>query len=83
MDENIIKRKFLETISKLKRYDKAYYDKSSPVISDSEYDLLKKSIIDLQKKYKFLKDIDSPSKEVGFKPSRNFKKKITRFQCYL
>jgi DNA ligase (NAD+) len=75
MDENIIKRKFLETISKLKRYDKAYYDKSSPVISDSEYDLLKKSIIDLQKKYKFLKDIDSPSKEVGFKPSKNFKKK--------
>ena len=75
MDENIIKRKFLKIISKLKRYDEAYYDKSSPVISDSEYDLLKKSIIDLQKKYEFLKDIDSPSKEVGFKPSKNFKKK--------
>ena len=75
MDENIIKRKFLKIISKLKRYDEAYYDKSSPVISDSDYDLLKKSIIDLQKKYEFLKDIDSPSKEVGFKPSKNFKKK--------
>ena len=35
---------------------------------------LKKEIIDLEKKYKFLSHKDSPSKIVGFKPSKNFKK---------
>ena len=36
--------------------------------------LLKKEIINLEKKYKFLNHKNSPSKVVGFKPSKNFKK---------
>ena len=36
--------------------------------------LLKKEIIDLENKYKFLKSERSPTKSVGFKPSKNFQK---------
>ncbi len=36
--------------------------------------ILKKNILDLEKKYKFLKSKDSPSLKIGHKPSKNFKK---------
>ena len=45
-------------------------------VADFEYDKLKISILDLEKKYKFLKSDKSPSLTVGFKPSKNFKKEI-------
>ena len=35
---------------------------------------LKNEIIDLEKKYNFLKNKNSPSKNVGFKPSKSFEK---------
>ena len=59
---------------KIKRYNQAYYDKSAPLVSDSKYDELKKDIIEFEKNYSFLKDPNSPSLIVGFKPSKNFKK---------
>ena len=74
MDESKVKEKYLKKIKKLQDFNEAYYDKSSPLISDSEYDDLKKEILNLEKKYKFLNDPKSPSKIVGFKPSKNFKK---------
>ena len=74
MNEKLIKKDYKKKISELKNHNEAYYDKSSPKISDAEYDNLKKKIIDLEKKYKFLSDENSPSQIVGFKPSKNFKK---------
>ena len=44
---------------------------------------LKKEILDLEKKYKFLKSKNSPSKSIGYKPSKNFKKFHIKFQCFL
>ncbi len=75
MDEKAIKKKYLKKVSEFERYNRAYYDKSSPIISDAEYDSIKKNIIDLENKYKFLKNIITYSNKVGFKPSKNFKKK--------
>ena len=74
MNEKLIKKDYKKKISELKNHNEAYYDKSSPKITDAEYDNLKKEIIDLEKKYKFLSDENSPSQIVGFKPSKNFKK---------
>ena len=51
-----------------------YYNESNPSISDSDYDKFKKEIIFLEKRYDFLKSDASPSKTIGFKPSKNFKK---------
>ena len=69
-----IKKEYLKKIKLVKKYNQLYYDESRPEISDSQFDKLKKEIIDLENKYSFLDDRDSPSKIVGFKPSKNFKK---------
>ena len=74
MNKILITKNYLKTISKLKKYNQAYYEKDSPIISDQEYDILKKKIIDLENEYKFLKSKESPTQLVGFKPSKNFKK---------
>ena len=69
-----IKKNYLNKIKLIKKYNKYYYDKSSPVISDEKYDQLKREIIDIEKKYPNLKNKESPLLNVGFKPSKNFKK---------
>tara|TARA_B110000238_G_scaffold13677_1_gene13408 strand:+ start:3677 stop:5707 length:2031 start_codon:yes stop_codon:yes gene_type:complete len=74
MNQDIIVKKYLEKIRLLQKYNRHYYDKDKPIISDQEFDLLKNDIIDLEKKYSFLKNKLSPSKSVGFKPSKNFQK---------
>jgi len=74
MNKILITKNYLKTISKLKKYNQAYYEKDSPIISDQEYDILKKKIIDLENEYKFLKSKESPTQLVGFKPSKNFQK---------
>ena len=61
-----------EKIQLIKNYNEYYYDKSRPLVSDKKYDELKKDILLLEKKYKFLISKHSPLKEVGFKPSKNF-----------
>ena len=68
--EKIYKRK----IKEFQKHNKLYYDKSSPAISDREFDELKADIINLEKKYSFLRSTKSPSDSVGFKPSKNFEK---------
>ena len=68
--EKIYKRK----IKEFQKHNKLYYDKSTPAISDREFDKLKTDIINLEKKYSSLKSTKSPSDSVGFKPSKNFEK---------
>ena len=61
-------------IKEINHHNFLYYEKSEPKLSDSSFDNLKKEILDLEKKYKFLKSKDSPSNSIGYKPSKNFKK---------
>ena len=74
MKSKTISEKYLKKIKLLQKYNKYYYDKENPIVTDQEYDFLKKEIIDLESLYSFLKNEQSPSKIVGFKPSKNFKK---------
>ena len=74
MNKDLIKEDYLEKIKLLQKYNKYYHDKNKPIVSDQEFDLLKKDIIDLEKNYKFLKNKQSPTESVGFKPSKNFYK---------
>ena len=74
MKKKDIVETYLKKIKLIKKYNKYYYDKSNPKVSDQEFDQIKKTIIDLEKKFTFLKSIDSPNNSVGFEPSRNFKK---------
>ena len=74
MNEKLIKKQYLKKISDLRKHNQAYYDKSAPLITDTDYDKLKNDIVNYEKKYKFLKNQNSPSLLVGFRPSKNFKK---------
>ena len=75
MNNELILKEYKKKIRLLNKYNRKYFNENLSVISDSEYDKLKKEIIDLEKKNKFLKSKDSPSRIIGFKPSKNFKKK--------
>tara|TARA_B110000444_G_scaffold32969_1_gene28309 strand:- start:22 stop:2055 length:2034 start_codon:yes stop_codon:yes gene_type:complete len=74
MQEFAIKKIYSNKIKEYKKNNKFYYDKNKPKISDSEFDNLKNEILELEKKYLFLKSLDSPSSSIGYKPSKNFKK---------
>ena len=65
---------YIKKINKLKKYDKAYFEHDSPLISDKNYDSIKQEILDLERKHKYLKDKNSPSQKVGYKPSTRFRK---------
>tara|TARA_B100000579_G_scaffold342400_1_gene294478 strand:+ start:296 stop:2317 length:2022 start_codon:yes stop_codon:yes gene_type:complete len=73
-NRNLIQKEYFTKIKELKEHNKQYYEKSNPKVSDGEYDKLKKEILDLEKKYLFLKSKYSPSLIVGAKPSKNFLK---------
>ena len=74
MKKNELKRRYKSKIKNYLHHSKLYFEKNNPQISDSEFDKLKFEIIDLEKRHNFLDDKNSPSKNVGFKPSKSFEK---------
>ena len=76
MDKNKIETEYQKKLKLLLKYNKFYFDKNSPIVEDSKYDQLKKEILNLEQKYKFLVKDRSASNLVGFKPSKNFKKVV-------
>ena len=74
MNTKKIESLYKSKIKILEKYNKDYYQKSKPSITDFEYDILKKEIISLEIKYEFLKSKKSPSITTGYKPSKNFNK---------
>ena len=74
MDKKKIQKNYDSKIKELIRLNKFYYEYSKPLIKDSDYDKIKNEILEIEKKYKFLKSKNSPSNLVGFKPAKNFKK---------
>ena len=74
MNKKAIEVEYNKKIKLYNKYNKHYYNNSSPKVSDKEFDELKHDILSLEKKYKFINSEKSPSKTVGYKPSKNFKK---------
>ena len=74
MKNEEVKKNYIKKIKKFDDCNKSYYEKSKPILSDAKFDKLKNEILDLEKKYIFLNNSNSPSKIVGFKPSKNFQK---------
>ena len=74
MKKEEIHKLYKKKIKLIDKFNKFYFDKSAPIVSDKQYDDIKKEIIELENKYSFLKSINSPSKILGHKPSKNFKK---------
>ena len=74
MDKKLIEKKYKEKLKLYKHYNKKYYNENISLISDSEFDILKNEIINIENKNRFLSTKNSPSKTVGHRPSKNFKK---------
>ena len=74
MSKDQINKDYTIKVKLLKKFNSHYYGKDKPIITDQEYDSLKNAILDLEKKHLFLKNKNSPSQVIGFKPSKNFKK---------
>ena len=73
-NKNIIIEKFKKKVEILKEHNENYFSKDKPTISDSEYDKLKKNILNLQKDHPFLKKIVNIASLVGAPPSNKFGK---------
>ena len=67
---------YKKKISLLKKHNKLYFNNDRPIISDAEYDSLKKEIVYLEKNNKFLKKLNLNEGLVGSFPSNKFKKII-------
>ena len=75
MSNNLeIKSLYKKKLKSIKKHNELYFTNDSPEISDAEYDKIKLELLELEKKYPFLKKIDTVSKIVGAKPSNKFKK---------
>ena len=65
MDKKKIQEKYKNKIKLFDKLNKYYYHKSNPLVSDREYDSLKKEILLFENKYQFLKSKKSPTEVVG------------------
>jgi len=74
MDKKEVAKLYIKKINQLKKYNEAYFKQDKPIISDAEYDNFKKDILNLEKKFTYLKKKNSPSNQVGYQPSNKFKK---------
>jgi len=74
MQRKDIEKEYIRKIKELKKHNKAYFEDDNPYLSDKDYDQIKYNILNLEKKYKFLKNKDSPSQKIGYEPTNKFKK---------
>ena len=74
MSDKKIKNEYIKKINLLKKYNKFYFVNDAPKISDSEYDKIKKDLIELEKKNPYLKKLEDVSSIIGAPPSSKFKK---------
>ena len=62
-----IQKEHTKLKEKIKFHNEKYHSQDDPKISDQEFDLLFKDLVDLEKKNAFLDTTDSPSRSVGGK----------------
>ena len=74
IEKKNIKKLYLEKIKKLIKFNKAYFEKDSPIVTDEKFDELKKELLDMVSKNPFLKEIKNIEEIVGSSPSKKFKK---------
>ncbi|ADR20820.1 DNA ligase [Marivirga tractuosa] len=72
MEKKAAEQKIQELSEKLHYYNYKYYQESVSEISDYEFDMMLKELIELEEKFPDLKTSDSPSQRVGGDITKNF-----------
>ena len=71
-----VPKEVIEEVEKLRelirKYDYYYYVLNNPLVSDAEYDELKRCLIELERRYPELITPDSPTQRVGAPPRKEF-----------
>ena len=73
-DRKKIISKHKDKINYIKKLNKNYFIDDSPLITDSAYDKIKSEIVELEKKFPYLKKLNSINNIVGAKLTNRFKK---------
>ena len=60
--------------AEIRKHDLAYYQKDAPVVSDAEYDALRRRNEEIEARFPELKRTDSPSERIGAAPAGAFAK---------
>ena len=74
MNKNLAIRKYKKKINEIKSHNNFYYNNDNPKISDKDYDKLKNEVLNLEKKYPFLKEFGTVNKIVGAPVTNKFQK---------
>ena len=61
MDKKEIKKLYNSKVNLLKKYNESYFDKNKSIVTDKEYDEIKKEVLDLEKNFSYLVSKYSPS----------------------
>ena len=67
-------KNFKKKIKELKKHNDLYFNYDKPIISDAEYDDLKKQLFESEKANKSLKKLNLLNSIVGSPPTNKFKK---------
>lgn len=65
--------------AEIEKHNQLYYNQSSPIISDYDFDMLLKELILLENEFPQFKLIDSPTQRVGGNVSKFFEQHIHKF----
>ncbi|MDE2334351.1 MAG: NAD-dependent DNA ligase LigA [Rhodospirillales bacterium] len=78
LDEAQAASELAELAAAIARYDRAYHELDAPLISDAEYDLLRRRNDAIEARFPHLIRTDSPSRRVGSAPATGFSKVVHR-----
>ena len=73
-NEAQIKQELQDLADKLERYDRAYHQEDAPLVTDAEYDALRRRAESLEAQYPHLIPANSLSRRVGFAVASGFQK---------
>jgi len=71
-DYEEVRREIRRLITEIERHNYLYYVKNEPEISDAEFDVLFDRLNELESKYPFLVDPNSPTQRIGAEPVTEF-----------
>lgn len=74
MDIEDAKARHAKLVKEIAKHDEAYHGQDAPVISDADYDALRRELEKLESEFPELASANSPTQKVGAAPSRGFKK---------
>lgn len=74
MSSDQAEKRILWLSQEIKAADAFYYQDDNPIMSDADYDALRKELIDLETEFPHLIKKNSPTQSVGVKPSGKFGK---------